>query len=276
MSRLVRRRLVVAALAVLAGPAVVLAQGVLAQLGLTEASARKHVLYTIEGGGAMSDPMVDAARTAYAKLAPTARGPATTAFYAWTRAYVSSAAFRAAYDERRTERMPQPVRYAATVDQELKAKVDGTMSEMEAGMKQALAMLPLAERPKAEAQFRKDMASMMSPEMVQALRAGLEEDRARSNADHDLGMEQWNKNLPADPMVRVARHLREFLDATADVDFVATYSTKQGMVGPYTVFDNPAYNDKPWQWQHSYYVGPEALAAGRAAAAAWLKELPGK
>ena len=38
-------------------------------------------------------------------------------------------------------------------------------------------------------------------------------------------------------------------------------------------FDNDAYNAKPWQWKLSYFWGPEAIAAARTAAAAWLKEL---
>ena len=260
----------------LAGSAAVLAQGVLAQLGLTEASARKHILDEMEGGGALSDPMVDAARKAYAKLPVAARGQATTAFYAWTKAYVNSPAFKMAYDKLRADRKPMATQYPLSVDQELKAKVDEQVKSIEDMIATLLSSIPPADRAQWQADLKAQITVIRGPEMMKAQRAGIEETRARYKADYDLGMEQWNKGLPADPMIRIARHLREFLDGTTDVDFSAKYTTKSGMVGPYDVFDNPAYNDKPWQWKHAYYVGADALAAGRTAAQAWLKELGAK
>jgi hypothetical protein len=78
-------------------------------------------------------------------------------------------------------------------------------------------------------------------------------------------------------MTAIARYLREFVDATVDVDFAAK-ATKTVQVGdmPDFAFENPAYNQKPWQWQKSYAFGPEALSAARTAAAAWLKEVGSK
>jgi hypothetical protein len=58
------------------------------------------------------------------------------------------------------------------------------------------------------------------------------------------------------------------------VDFAAKREQRTGGTGEmYWAFVNEAYNKKPWRWQIAYEYGPEVNAAGRAAAAAWLKEL---
>jgi hypothetical protein len=109
--------------------------------------------------------------------------------------------------------------------------------------------------------------------MVQGQRQDIERRRAETKAGYDLGMSQWKENLPADPMVRVARHLREFLGATGDVDFAAKGKMVLGEAGMFFSFDNPAYNKKPWQWRDCYDAGQDTTAAARATAQSWLKEL---
>ena len=115
---------------------------------------------------------------------------------------------------------------------------------------------------------------MDSPAAVSAARTEIEETRAKDKAGYDTNMEAWRRDYPADPMIAIARYLREFLDATTDVDFAAK-ATKVMTAGAFDhyEFDNPAYNQKPWQWRWAYPFGPEALNAARTAAAAWLKEI---
>ena len=73
--------------------------------------------------------------------------------------------------------------------------------------------------------------------------------------------------------VGIAKHLRAFVDATPDVDFAAKQKVVQGEGGSGLAFVNAAYSKKPWQWRLAYEFGPEAIAAARTAAQAWLKEL---
>jgi hypothetical protein len=84
------------------------AQGVLAQLGLTEASARNFLLNEIKSGPARDrrGALEIAGHRAFYKLPPAARGPAATALFAWAKAYVNSPAFKTAYAQFRKDAGP--------------------------------------------------------------------------------------------------------------------------------------------------------------------------
>ena len=115
---------------------------------------------------------------------------------------------------------------------------------------------------------------LRSPEMQKVQRAGLEEERAKQKADEDQVIARWEAAFPADRQALFARRLREFLDATADVDFEARKNIVRGLGGETVGFVlRPEHAAKPWQWLDAYVVGKEATTAARAAAEAWLKEL---
>jgi len=271
MSQRIRRFTVVTSLIVLVfAGAVALAQNVLAQLGQTEESAREYIITEFGESNAFGSRLIVPAYQAYDKLPRAARGQVTTGLYAWTKTYVNSAAFKKAYADKRTESTPQPRLHPGTVDEELKAALDSRKAEFEKTAKDLIA----AGMKEFVDSTRKLMAD---PATASAVRTEIEETRAKDKADNDLLMEAWRREFPADPMIVVARHLREFLAATPDVDFAAK-ATKVIEVGSFYVyeFENPAYEKKPWQWRWSYGFGPEALNAARTAAAAWLKELGAK
>ena len=80
--------------------------------------------------------------------------------------------------------------------------------------------------------------------------------------------------LPADPRKIFARRLREFLDATADVNFSArTITLVLEPNGDGIEFVDKANRERHWIWQEAVIAGPEATAAARVAASAWLKEI---
>jgi hypothetical protein len=271
MSQPVRRFTVVTSLVVLVfAGAAALAQNVLAQLGQTEASAREYIISEFGENGTSESRLIVPAYQAYDKLSPAVRGQATAGLYAWTKAYVNSAAFKKAYADKRTESTPQPRLHPGTVDEELKATLDSKKVEFEKTAKDLIAA--------GMKEFVDNTRKMMNdPAAVNAARAEIEATRAKDKADNDLLMEEWKRNFPPDPMTVIARHLREFLAATPDVDFAAK-ATKVVDVGAFYhyEFHNPAYNQKPWQWRWSYSFGPEALNAARTAAAAWVKEIGAK
>jgi hypothetical protein len=103
----------------------------------------------------------------------------------------------------------------------------------------------------------------------------MEDHRALDQVDYKNAMEAWQKNQPPDSNTLVARILREFLDTAIDIDFAARQRVVVGEGGSGLGFVNEAYNKKPWQWRAAYEFGPEAIAAARAAAQQWLKELGG-
>ena len=204
-----------------------LAQSALVQVGLNEAFTRDRVLEAMKNGGpSFSDtyaPWVANAATAMKKLPPVTRAQLTTQLYAWTKAYLSTPAFKAAYAKARTEATPEARVHQGTVEDELKVKINQFNSDQEAGYK----MLEGAGQ-KAEAdKMRKEGAQMLA-QLTPGFRNEIVEQRAKDKADYEMLMKQWQLNNPPDPNTLVARALREFLDTTVDVDFAAATKLVQG------------------------------------------------
>jgi hypothetical protein len=271
-----KRRAIVAVLSVVvAGVSLPLsAQGVLAQLGLTEARAREFVLAEVKSPSAPTrrSAIAVAGHRGFYKLPRAARGPAATALFAWAKAYVTSAAFTTAYAEYRRGVIGTTEQSAApSVDARLQAELE----EMRAAMEQARQMaasLPPADRATLLAKIGEQEARIASPQFVAQLRAGLEmETSERSQSETDR-LRRDTERYPADPTPIFARHLRAFLDATSDVDFAARTIHLTG--GPDGIeFVEPGDQDRSWMWQLAVLAGPEATSAARTAADAWLKEI---
>lgn len=253
-----------------------LAQGALAQIGVPDSDAREWVQKTVEDGGpnhlvTWDDPQVQRVLTAFKKLPASARGPLTTQLYAWAKAVVSTPAFKARYLKTRASRKPEEQVHEGTVDQELKARIAKETADQEEGWKVAEATGSKEIRDLV-AQQRKQWAQMRD-QLIAGWKADIEDQRDKDKKDYASGMQTWEKLYPPDPMTVVSRSLRQFVDATTDVDFAAKQHFVQGEGGSGLQFVNEAYVKKPWQWKFAYEFGPEAIAAARTAAAAWLKEL---
>ncbi|MGE0362516.1 MAG: hypothetical protein AB7H93_06265 [Vicinamibacterales bacterium] len=274
-ARITRRLGLVILSALVAGVSLPLsAQGVLSQLGLTEARAREFVLAEVKSPSAPSrrSPVAVAGHRAFYKLPRAARGPAATALFAWAKGYVQSAAFTAAYAEYRQGVIGTTEPAAApSVEARLTAQLDEMRAAAEQA-KQIAAALPPAEREALLAQIEAQAAQVASPQFQAQLRAGLEQesaDRAQSETDR---LSRDTERYPVDPTPIIAGHLHAFLDATADADFTARTINLTG--GPDGIeFVEPAHQDKSWMWQLAVLAGPEATAAARTAAAAWLAEI---
>ena len=248
------------------------AQSGLAQLGLTDAAARTFVFDEFRAEQAdRRSPIAIFGQRAFFKLAPAARGPAATALFAWAKGYVNSPAFAASYAEFRKNANPVDTSAAPDVDAAVKAQIDEMLAGVEEWKKVAATLKP-ADQARMQENVKQQEAMARSPEFAAKLRAGLIAERGEQSTRDSDTARQFNERYPADPMVTVARRLREFLDATADVNFGArTIHLTGGPDGIELV--NPADRERPWMWQAAAIVGPEATGAARAAAAAWLAEL---
>jgi len=252
---------------------VLLAQSVLATIGTTEKDARDVVRERICDAqiGLMSfaDNRVELAMTAFKKLPVTTQASVTTQLYAWAKAYVSAPAFQADYAKYRASRKPQASIYDMTEEQELKAKIDQQNAEQEASFKR----LEAAGRKDTVATMRKQWPETRD-QMIPAWRNEIHEQRTKDKEGYDQGLKEWTERYPLESSTVVAKYLREFVAATPDVDFKAKRHAERGEGMDAYAFDNPAYNAKPWQWRLACEFSPEAIAAARAAAQAWLKEKP--
>ena len=248
------------------------AQSALMHLGLTETAARNFLLGEIRApAGDRRSAIVIAGTRAFLKLPTSARAAATTGLFAWAKSYVSSPAFNASYAKYRNERIPQARQYDLTVEQAVKKEVDEQLALVER-MKQAAATMPAEDRANILEAAREAEKNARDPEFIKQLQTALAAERAEENGSDAALAVKVEETMPADPKKLFARRLREFLDATAEVDFsIRTISLTGGADG--IEFIDPAVRTKPWLWHEAVIVGPEATAAARGAAQVWLKEI---
>ena len=203
----------------MAGP--LLAQGALAQLGLTETAARNFVLGEIKGpSDDRSAPIGVAGTRAFLKLPPAARGPAATALFAWAKSYVSSAGFTASYNTYRNGRLPTERQYALSVDAQAKKEIAEQLAGFEQ-MRLAADKMPPKDRDMLMEQVKQALANLTNPAYADKLRAQLAAERAQESGQGSEIAVEVEATTPADPRKLFARRLREFLNATADVNFSA-------------------------------------------------------
>ena len=248
------------------------AQGALARLGLTEAAARTFVLDEIKAPTLIRTSRIAlAGADAFLKLPASARAAAATGLFAWTKTYVNSPAFKTAYDGFRRDRTPSTRQYSMTVDEAVKKDTD----EMLAGIAQIRASvpsLPAAQQQMVLEKLREQEAMLKNPELIAQRRAALEAERGATAGSEADATRRVEEALPANPQLLFARRLREFLDATTDVNFSARTLSLNGSVDGIVVLDR-ADRNRHWSWQLAVIAGPEATGAARAAAQAWLTEI---
>jgi hypothetical protein len=248
-----------------------IAQNVLAQFKITEAEARDAIIdeLTASLDGHPNRPAADRARKAYASIPANARAQATAALYGWVKAYVNSPSFRTTYAAHRKNNLPVETPHPGTADEEVASLIAAEKAAFDKSVKDYL-----AAGMKAQAEAMQQQGKMLGDKSyLQMKKIQVDQQRASDKQRYDGAMAIFNEKLPADPIVRIAAHLRAFVTATPDVDFAAKQQLVDGSVSSFLVFVNPAYNKKPWQWQVAYAFGPEAIGAARTAAQAWLREI---
>jgi len=248
------------------------AQSALAQLSLTEAAARNFLFdELISPSKDRRSAIVVAGNRAFLKLPRSARAAAATGLFAWAKAYVNSPAFTTKYNQYRRDAIPSTRQYDLTVEQEVSQEIARQLADLQAS-RQAVANLPAQDRGQVLEQIGELEKQLKDPEFVKQMQAGRKEERGLAKTLDAADITAASERIPADPKTLFTRRLREFLDATADVNFETRTISLTG--GPDGIeFMDPAVRSKPWMWHQAVIVGPEATAAARAAAQAWLKEI---
>jgi hypothetical protein len=245
------------------------ADDVLSQLGITPAAAKAAVSSVIANG--VYNPGLPAG--AFRLLPAAARGEAVAAGVAWLKSYVASPEFKQQYAALREAQKPEPPQFDGTPEDEMK-RADQEQQQQAEDSKTALAALPADQRAQVEEALKAAQvmaARMNTPEMRKTRLDAIKTQRADRTARYREELATWTRTYPENAAPVLAKRLREFLAASADVDFAATLTPRNGRM----VFENPAYEQKPGQWKLCYRAGKEATGAARAAVQAWLKELGG-
>jgi hypothetical protein len=236
------------------------------QLGISEREASQSLLNAVTRGATPYGTPVSMFKT----LSGPARGALVQELGAWAKTYAMSAGFRAAYAEYRTSVAPEAPKFEGTVDDEFNRKKASDAAQM-AESKKGLEKLPADMRKQAEEAMKQAADMMNTPEMQKLIREGIASSRSQAQEQYQEAMANWQSTFPENPNALIAKQLRRFLEASADVDFNAELVSK----GPKMVFANPEYEKKSRDWKFYFRAGREAVAAGRTIATAWLKELGG-
>jgi hypothetical protein len=197
-------------------------------------------------------------------LPPAQRVSVINALGAFAKAYVASDVFKAQYKREYENAMGHPPTPPGTTDpqfaaamaqsdkamEQMKEQLESMPPEMQAMMKQAL---EAQAKGKAEAQ----------KEAVQS-KAKYEKDLAAYQA-----RQKAPGAMPQDPQAGVKLALKEFLDATAGVDYNAPTVTKYGQKR----FASDALEAKPAEWKMCFRAGRETCDAARSFAQAWMAEI---
>jgi len=222
-----------------------------------------------QGGGCHDHHQWHRAR-AFKLLPPAARGDAATSGIAWLKTYTASPEFKQQYAQIRQTHKPLPPEFTGTPEDEI-TKADEEQKRKEEESTKALAALPADQRAQIEQAMKAAQAQMNTPEMHQLRLNSIKSDRAQRTKEYDTELAQWQSDFPESPTPVIVKRLREFLAASADVDFAAKVVTQNGQ----TRFVSDAYERKPREWKFCFRAGKEATGAARTAAQTWLKELGG-
>lgn len=258
------------AVALIVGGVVVAgAADVLSQLGITAAAAKEAVNSIINSG--IINPGLPS--KAFKVLSPAQRADAATAGVAWLEAYTATAEFKQQYAKIRANRKPDAPKFEGTPEDELK-KANAEQAQQTEASKKAIASLPPEQRKQIEDALKQaqDMvAKMDTPEMRKMRLDGIKAKRDQETKEYQKSLADWQRDFPENPNGAIAKRLREFLAASADIDFNAKLKSVDGRM----LFENSTYQNKPAQWKLCYRAGKDATTAARTAAQAWLKELGG-
>jgi len=257
------------ALGILVSVAAAGAADVLSQLGITAAAAKEAVGSILNSG--IINPGLSS--KAFKTLSPAARADAATLGVAWLKAYTGTAEFRQQYAKIRANRKPEAPTFEGTPEDEL-AKANAEQAQQAEDSKKALANLPPEQRKQIEdalKQAQEMMAKADTPEMRKMRVDAIKAKRDQETKEYQQALADWQRDFPENPNGAIAKRLREFLAASADIDFNAKLKPIDGRM----LFENSTYQNKPEQWKLCFRAGKDATAAARSAVQAWLKELGG-
>lgn len=195
----------------------------------------------------------------------------------YTRSYVSSPAFKKAYEQLRAGYKPvapTPVklRTIAEIQKEEIAKNDQAILSTEKNMKDfpqyAKSMETVLAMLKKNQQDYKNPANPLFASIAQ----GEKSQQDYELEDYNRRMKTWETNYPAEVDAFIAAKLDQMLTLTADIDYGAELVEKWGKKR----FVNPVYESKRPEWKLGYRAGKEVTGPAREFARLWLEDLKKK
>ncbi|HKF47262.1 MAG TPA: hypothetical protein VKB38_07875 [Terracidiphilus sp.] len=195
---------------------------------------------------------------------------------AWVKAYTESPAFKADYEKHRANGRPEAAQSKGSADDQYNKMLADQRKQLEDFKKSIASMTPDMQKQmqpvlqQMEAQIDK---TSKDPQIAAMMKKSIAASAAGDQQQAQKDMADWEKRYPADPNVLIARRLHQFLDETKDVNYSAALVSSGG---DRMRFADEQYESKPDRWKIYYRAGREPMAAARAFAADWLKQIEAK
>ncbi|MCX6556489.1 MAG: hypothetical protein NTW95_03510 [Candidatus Aminicenantes bacterium] len=243
---------------------------ILAKLGLDPASAKESIMASLASGSVYNYEAI----AAFKALPVAARAAIVQAGLGWIKAYVQGDEFKKSYLEFRGNKKPKPPAIRPSADEALKgqraefekqiAETRKSMAGMDAEMKKTMETTIQQMRAQMEAMEKNPQQRELLRQMTEA---ACVEDKQR----YEQELKNWEEQFPADFRVLIKKRLSDLLAISADVDFSAQLTPRDGKM----VFVRDDYERKPSAWKICFRAGREATSTAHAFVKAWLVELAG-
>jgi hypothetical protein len=230
----------------------------LKQLGITKSAADEKITGSILGG------YLDAYGVKNAKNIVTGnRAAIVKDLLAYTKQYVTGAAFVKQYNALRESHKPQPDKIQTPEEMQketITAYKKGVM-DMEATVRNADASLkPVFEKVLIDARKQLKEAEDPNNKSFVSYKKNYPELLSIKKQSYEKQLADWENEYPSNHLLFVKKRLQQFLDETKDIDFAAELTVKNGK----KIFINRAYESKGNRWKMAFRAGKEVVEPARA------------
>lgn len=191
----------------------------------------------------------------------------------YAKQYTNTAAFKKEYAQLRENNKPAPVQKTETPDEMrasmIKAAKEYVKNAEDAYNKAGADMKKITAQMVDAAKQNLKAAEDPANRSIVAYTRNYESLKKMMQQSNEQNVKNWEEKYPADHLQYIKVKLQAFMDATADIDFNAQLTEKNGI----KYFVNPDYERKGDRWKLAFRAGKGAVEAARAFAAQWLAEI---
>jgi hypothetical protein len=243
------------------------AEDFLQQLGITKTGADEKITNSILGGYLDQYGLRNAKNIAAGNRSAVAKD-----LLAYTKQYISSAAFQKEYNQLRESNKPKPgtIQTAEEMRSSMIDQYKKSIAESEANMKKADASMKSIFEPILVA-LKQELKNAEDPnnKMLANYKKNYGEMLKSIEASNQQGLADWEAKYPANQLHFIKERLKQFLEETSNIDFGAQLIEKNGK----KYFVNPAYEHRGNRWKLAFRAGKEVVEPARMFVQNWMDEI---
>ena len=191
----------------------------------------------------------------------------------FTKSYLNSSAFKAAYAKERNASKPEVLALLPVTKEGIRKERIEELKKNIAEAEAAVKKMPSLEKSaqKAIAGYEKAIKDYESPDskMLNIFYETAVNQQKSKQQKHDKRIQEWEANYPENLRVKIKKYLENYLSTAATVDFNAALTEKFNK----RVFVNNEYESKNGDWKRIFRAGKDVYYAIKPVAEQWLREI---